>query len=102
MLSLPWPACMGHFGDFGTLIDLQGNLSPRGARVNLSPVPKPKFYSANSLVSLSIHFSEILIFIAYMAFVLEIDFGNHIGLVILTCLVGSLTGITFGSCVSVG
>lgn len=95
-------ACLyGSFWGLRDINDLQGNLSPRGARVNLSPVPKPKMYLANSLASLTVHFSEILILIAFMFFVLGIDFGNRIGLVALTCFAGSLTGITFGSCVSV-
>ena len=46
--------------------------------------------------ALIFEFSSLLITIAYLALVLKVDFGNHLGGVALTCLCGCLAGLSLG------
>ena len=48
----------------------------------------------------TVQLSEIFVLLAYLIFVLNIDFGNQIAYIILTCVVGTITGITFGSLIA--
>lgn len=75
---------------------IQANLSKRAARLNMAPQHKLKAFVYSSLASYLVLLIEMMILMAYLVFVLKIDFGSQIGLVLLTILVGSLVGITFG------
>jgi len=91
-------ACLyGGFWGMKEMNDIQADLSAVGARVNLAPVHKLKVYIYRFLSALLVHFSEILIVLAYVRFGLNISFGTQILYVILACFVGCLTGISFGS-----
>ena len=76
---------------------IQADLSPQAARVNVAPTRKLKtFVSAISAASL-IQLATILILLAYIAFVLRIDFGNQVGCLILLCVSGCVMGVSFGA-----
>lgn len=91
-------ACLyGGFWGMKEMNDIQADLSAVGARVNLTPVHKLKVYIYRFLSALLVHFSEILIVLAYIRFGLNISFGTQTLYVILACFVGCLTGISFGS-----
>jgi ABC-2 type transport system permease protein len=81
------------------VIRIQGNLSPIAARINLAPEPKFRvFLSALSAAAL-LQFIIILVVLAFMVLVLGIDFGPQIGFIVLTCAVGCVTGLFFGTLV---
>jgi ABC-2 type transport system permease protein len=44
--------------------------------------------------------AEITILVAYLIFILKVDFGDQMGYIFLTCFVGCAAGITFGSFVA--
>lgn len=91
-------ACLyGSFWGVKEMNDIQADLSPVGARVNLAPVHKLRVYIYRIFSALLVHFAEILIVLAYVRFGLNIDFGTQTAYVILACFVGCLTGISFGS-----
>ena len=77
--------------------DIQADLSPRAARVNVAPVKKSRAFFASMTASFVLSASEILLLLAFLRFALGIDFGARTGLVVLTSLVGSLLGLSTGA-----
>ena len=77
--------------------DIQANLSAQAARINMSPVHKLKAFVCSLSVSLLIHIVSLLVLIAFMLFVLGVDFGTQLGYVVLTCVVAGCMGVTFGA-----
>lgn len=77
-------------------IDLQANLSPKGARRNCSPIRK----SVSMAASLVSRFAEqgicVIITITYLLFVLKIDLGDNIPLIYLAGIMGGMVGVAFG------
>lgn len=91
-------ACLyGGFMGLNEVIAIQADLSPQGARVNVAPTHKLKVFGASILAAAAISLSEIFILLSFLTFVLKINFGTQIGYILLTCIVGTLTGITFGT-----
>ncbi len=94
-------ACLyGSFFGLKEITDTQANLSKRAARLNVAPVHKLKALIAGLLAGYIVLVIEILVLICYLTFVWKVDFGNQIGYILLTCLVGSATGLSFGAFVS--
>ena len=78
-------------------IDLQADLSAQGARRSVAPTHKINVVLADAAAALVISFAEVLILLAYLVFVLGISFGNQLGYVLLTCLAGSVAGVSLGN-----
>lgn len=94
-------ACLyGGFWGLKEVMDIQADLSHRAARVNLAPVHKLKTFLSSMLASFVINFSEILIFLAFLRYCLNIDFGPKTGLVILTSFAGCIVGLSLGAFIS--
>lgn len=85
-------------GSFGinAINEVEANLSKRAARLSVSPIHKLKTLVASLLAGFIIQYAEVLILLAYLMFVLGIDFGNQTSYIILLTLFGSLAGITMG------
>ncbi|MBS3951191.1 MAG: ABC transporter permease [Peptococcaceae bacterium] len=64
--------------------------------MNLAPIHKMKLLGCDLLVALLIQFAELLILLVYMRFALNVAFGSQLGYILLTCLVGSLVGVSMG------
>lgn len=79
---------------------IQGNLSSLGARRGLAPTHKLKGVLADFCAAVVVQFAIMCIVIAYMAFVLGVNFGDRIGFILLTCLVGSVMGVSLGGFIS--
>jgi ABC-2 type transport system permease protein len=90
-------AMFGGFWGVKEIEDLQANLSARGARLNVAPVHKLKAFGASFPAAITIQFGAMLILIAYLNLVLKIDFGTQLPYIILTCLAGSIMGVTYGA-----
>ncbi|MDD4718994.1 MAG: ABC transporter permease [Bacilli bacterium] len=90
-------------GTFGVnaVIESEANLSKKGARVSVSPVHKFKLLFASFSASIVIHYSEVLILLAYLMFVLKINLGNQVLPVLLITFVGSLAGTSLGTLIGV-
>lgn len=78
---------------------VQANQSAQAARLNLAPVHKLKIFLSSLCAVTLIQYLSILILIAYMAFVLKIDFGNQIGYILLASFAGCCAGVSFGAVV---
>lgn len=94
-------ACFyGGFWGMREVTDIQANLSPLAARINISPQHKLKTFLSSLSASLLIHFTEMLILLLFLRYVLQIEFGAKTGYVILTTALGSLAGISYGAFIS--
>lgn len=83
--------CMygGFFGMYGVK-ETEANLSKRAARTSISPTHKLTGLFAGILVSFIIQYVEILILLAYLIFVLGINFGSQIVWILILAAVGTL------------
>ncbi|PYG85770.1 ABC-2 type transport system permease protein [Ruminiclostridium sufflavum DSM 19573] len=96
--SLIAMACFyGAFIGMKEITDTQANLSKRAARLNVAPVHKLKVLTAGLLAGYVILVMEILILLAYLIFVIKVDFGKQTGYILMTCFMGCAAGITFGA-----
>ena len=90
----------GCFQGLSVITYLQANLSPLGARRTMSPSKRWRVVIYDLLAGLTIQVASMVVLVAYITLVLGISFGDRVGLILLTCLVGSLLGVSFGSFVS--
>lgn len=99
--SLLAMSCMyGAFFGSDEVTDIQANISARAARINVAPVNKLKAFLSSMAASFLILTVNMLILLLFVRFVLGIDFGSKSALVVLTTIVGSLTGASFGAFIS--
>lgn len=78
---------------------LQANQSPQGARLNMAPTHKLKMFLASVLAATTIQLLALFLLLAYLNLGLNISFGNEILYVLLTCIISTITGITYGTCI---
>ncbi len=69
---------------------IQANQTAQGARVNLAPVHKMKVFVYSLCAATAAQWISLLILIAYLAFVLKIDFGGKLPLFCLQALFPAL------------
>lgn len=94
-------ACLyGGFCGLKEVVALQADLSPQGARVNMAPTHKLKFFMASMAAAATVQLAEIFILLLYLTMILKVNFGNQLGYIALTCLIGTITGVTFGTCIA--
>lgn len=86
----------GGFLGLKEISQIQANQSPQGARISVAPVHKLKAFMASMVASTTIQLFDISVLMAYLYFVLKISFSNQIGYILLACIVGTITGVTFG------
>lgn len=91
-------ACLyGSFWGLKEVTSVQANLSAQAARVNLAPTHKLKVFFVSVLAAVTVQLSIIFLLLLFLVFILKVDFGNQIGYIILTCIIGTFTGVTFGT-----
>jgi ABC-2 type transport system permease protein len=90
----------GSFMGLKEVTALQANLSPQGARVNMAPTHKLKLFMASMFAATTVQLGEIFVLLGYLTLILKISFGSQLGYIALTCLVGTITGVTFGTCIA--
>lgn len=76
------------------------NMNSVGKRVSISGVYKSSLITSCLIASYIVQIIGIAILFLYTIFVLKVDYGNHIGKVILLMLTGSLAGLSLGVSVS--
>ena len=89
----------GSFQGLTSSFYLQANLSALGARRSMAPRKKLAMITADMLGSLAVHLLTMLVLLCYLLLVLRLDFGNQIGYLLLTVLVGSIVGVSLGALV---
>ncbi|MCI9415701.1 MAG: ABC transporter permease [Clostridiales bacterium] len=91
-------ACLyGCFWGLRNTNDIQADLSTLGARRSVAPSRKMTAVLADAGAALTVHFGEILIVLAYLILALKVDFGSRFGYVLLTCFMGCVTGVSYGT-----
>lgn len=91
-------ACLyGSFWGLKEVVAIQANLSSQGARMNMAPTHKLKLFIGSMLAATTVLFIEIFALLAYLTLILNVNFGAQIGYIILTCIIGTITGVTFGA-----
>jgi len=91
------------FGGFVGMTEvnaIQANLSGQAARINFAPAHKLKMFLSGISAALVIQFTKLLLFLAYLVFVLSIDFGERTGLIVAALFLCTLLGISFGAFVT--
>ncbi len=83
------------------IVNIQANLSNRGARVSVSPVRKMKLLLCNLAAAMTAHMGSMILLFLYMYYIIKVDFGNHLPQLFLVCAVGSLAGLALGAFVGV-
>ncbi len=72
------------------------NMSNNGKRVAISPTPKVRLIFSSVLASYIAQIIGVTLLFVYTIFVLNVDYGDNLLLVILLALVGSLAGLSMG------
>lgn len=87
----------GAFFGVDAVNETEANLSTRAARTSIAPTHKFKTLLVALLAGFLIQYIELLILLAYLIFVLGVDFGNQLGFLLLLTFVGSFAGISLGT-----
>ena len=87
----------GGFWGIQEITDIQAILSPNGARLNVAPVNKLKMLVYSFPAAILIQFLSCVVLVIYLNFVLGVRFGDQLLFVLIACLAGSITGVTFGA-----
>jgi ABC-2 type transport system permease protein len=90
----------GCFWGISLVNDTQANQSALAARITSAPTHRLKIIVSYSLAAFIMHFSGCLINFFYLNYILGVDFGGNIPLIILVIFVGTLCGIAFGALLS--
>ena len=90
-------ACLyGGFLGLMAALHLQANLSALAARRSVSPTHKLKIILVEYLSSFAIHYVNVLILLAYLKFILKLEFnGNGLEMMLIS-LIGSMIGVALG------
>lgn len=76
------------------------NMSVSGKRIAVSPTSKGKIILSSVLASYITQLIGIVLLFIYTIFVLNVDYGNNLFLIILLALVGCLAGLSLGIAVA--
>ena len=72
------------------------NMSNNGKRISVAPTSKLKVIFSSLISSFLVQLIGIFILFIYTIFVLKVDYGSNLPLIILLALVGSLAGLSLG------
>ena len=76
------------------------NMNPVGKRTAISPVSKRKMILGSLLASYIVQLIGLSLLFIFTIFVMKVDYGNNLPLVILLGLIGSLAGLSLGIMIS--
>lgn len=72
------------------------NMSQNGKRISVSPLSKGKLVLSSALASYLTQLVGLLLLFLYTIFVIHVDYGTNLPLIVLLSLVGSLAGLSLG------
>lgn len=94
-------ACLyGGMLGMSALNQVLANMDSTGRRVAVSPISKGKLILSSAIASYITQLIGIAILFAYTVFILKIDYGNNLPLIILLTLAGCLAGLAIGIAVT--
>lgn len=77
------------------------NMSPQGKRTSISSVKKWRLIFSHLLASYFVQLLGLALLFAYTVFILKVDYGEHLPLIVLLAIIGSFCGLTLGMAVGV-
>ena len=77
------------------------NMSPQGKRTSISPVKKWRLIFSHLLASYFVQLLGLALLFAYTVFILKVDYGEHLPLIVFLAIIGSFCGLTLGMAVGV-
>jgi ABC-2 type transport system permease protein len=83
------------------VINIQADLSIRGARVSVTPIHKMKLFICNLMAAFTAHLGSLLLLFIYMYYIIRVNFGENLFYLFIICMVGSLTGLFMGATIGV-
>ena len=89
----------GSYWGIRNTMHLQADQSPQGARRSIAPTRKTRIVLSDTLAALVITLGEVSLLLTYVHFAFGISFGDQLGLILLTSLVGSASGVALGNVV---
>lgn len=72
------------------------NMTDEGKRVAVSPTPRWNLILSSLLASFVLQLLSITVLFIYTRFVLNIDYGDNVALIVLLTLLGCIAGLSFG------
>lgn len=94
-------ALYGYIWGLNVIYQYEANLSTEAKRNTVSPINKRVAFLTATLVAWLINIAVMLINIAFIKFILGIDFGGKIAYILLLVVVAALTGVSFGTLIGV-
>ena len=95
-------ACLyGSFLGIKEISAIQANQSSQGARVCVSPTHKIKIFASSMLAATTVELFDIGVLLLFISTVLGVNFSSNLGYILLTCLVGTITGVTMGTFIGI-
>ncbi|MDL2237000.1 ABC transporter permease [Christensenellaceae bacterium OttesenSCG-928-K19] len=91
----------GSFFGLSGAVSAQPNLSALGARRSIAPTPKLTGVWSDILAAVTVMFGIVLVLIAYLSALPNIDFGGNIPAILLTSLCGVFVGVMLGMLIGV-
>lgn len=73
------------------------NMSSQGKRVAVAPVPKIKVILSSVIASYITQLIGVVLLFIYTIFILKVDYGDNLGLIISLAMAGSLAGLSIGT-----
>lgn len=90
-------ACLyGCFIGYGSAMELQAYLTPLAARRCAGPANRLHVILSETLVSFVLHFINMMILLAYMKYVLRLEFSGSYAEMLPALFLGSMIGVTMG------
>ena len=88
-------ACLyGCFIGYNSAMELQANLTPLAARRCAGPVNRLSLVLTETLVSFGLHFVNMVLLLAYMKYILKLEFAGSYAEMLPALFLGSMIGVT--------
>lgn len=88
---------MGSYWGLKNTLHTQASFSGQALRRSVAPTHKLAMVATDAAAALVLAALEVLLLVAYLALVLRIGFGASVGYILLTCLLGSMAGVAWGT-----
>jgi ABC-2 type transport system permease protein len=91
---------MGGFLGMNEVNAVQANLSAQAMRLSVTPVHKLRTFLAGLSAALVVQFAKLMLFLAFLVYILSIDFGDRLALVLVAVFLCTLLGLACGAFVT--
>jgi ABC-2 type transport system permease protein len=86
---------------FREMSAIRADQTSLGVRIHVSPISKFKLLLCHLIAAFSLQYLSIIFLLTFLIKILRIKFGGHLWMLLLTCFMGTLCGITLGAMICV-